>query len=127
MTEQTDRQLLQETHDAVIELKAVVLGVNGRGGLIQDMAQIHLSVDEMVLKRGRESYDVVHLLEAVPKIEKRIDDIDTELHEPVKGVCDRVSLTESGIKSSERTIKWIISGITAVALAILGLVLSHVF
>lgn len=127
MNEQTDRQLLQETHDAVIQLTAVVLGTNGRGGLVGDIDEVRLSVKEMTLKYGAQSFDVARLLTKVPEIEKKVHDIDTELHEPEKGICDRMTIAEGNTRSTSRTIGWIIAGITALALTLGSLFLTHVF
>jgi len=66
----------QETHDAVIEMRAVILGLNGRGGLLDQVNEVILSVREMKLKCGAEELNVANLLQDVPKIKYRLSRIE---------------------------------------------------
>ena len=125
MNEQSDRELLQETHDAIIELKAVVLGVGGHGGLVSDIAEVQMSVKEMTLKAGSQSYDVAQLLKTVPEIQDKVNGIDLELHEPVKGICDRMITTETKQRDNRNLIVALWAIIAGILGALITLFVQH--
>lgn len=114
MDMQTDRQLLQETHDAVIELSAVVLGVKGQGGLVQDLQEVKLQVTEMTLKSSKGETDIKSLLENCEKEIPRIEHIET-----------RLTVTEQRQAFNRIMIYALWSVVASVALALLYLILSH--
>ncbi len=79
MTPDEQERRDQETHDAVIQMRAVLLGVNGRGGLMQDVSDVRLDVKEMKLRSGRDEIDVATLLIKVPKIEEDVEHVKGRL------------------------------------------------
>ena len=124
--EMNDR-LLQETHDAVIEMKAIVMGTGGRGGLIGEMQEVQLKVKDMIFRHGNDTMDVKHLLSKVPIIEKKVDAIDDELHEPKAGLDHRISTVESDGRNRQRMLVWILGIMAVVGTGLLGLMMKHVF
>ena len=122
----TNRQLLKETHDAVIELSAVVLGVKGQGGLLQDMQEVKLSVTEMKLKTKDGESDVATLLQDIQYLKPKVKDLDDEIHKD-GGICDKLTSHEQQLSSNNNLIKAAWGFIGAILLSILGYVISLVF
>ena len=117
MPEMTDRELLQTTHDAVIELSAVVLGVKGQGGLVQDMQEVKLTVTNMTLKTDKGSHDVVDLL-------SKVATIDEELHKE-SGVCERLATHDAQLSANNNLIKALWAFTSAIVLGFIAYVVSH--
>src|SRR5271157_2561 len=126
MEQRTDRQLLQETHDAVIELSAVVLGVKGQGGLVSEMKEIRLSVNEMTLKTKDGEANVAKILLEVKDLKPRVDAIDEELNAKDVGLCERVASHGEKIKNNSRMIKALWGVVGVVALGLLTYFLTHI-
>jgi len=124
--EMNDR-LLQETHDAVIEMKAIVMGTGGRGGLIGEMQEVQLKVKDMIFRQGNDTMDVKQLLSKVPIIERKVDGIEDELHEPKVGLDNRVSRVETDGRNRQRMLVWILGIMAVVGTGLLGLMMKHVF
>ena len=116
--EMTDRELLQTTHDAVIELSAVVLGVKGQGGLVQDMAEVRLSVTSMTLKTTKGEQNVVDLL-------KKVGDMDDELHKE-GGLCDRITTHDAQLSANNNLIKALWAVMAAAIASLIALIISHI-
>ena len=115
--EMSDRELLQTTHDAVIELSAVVLGVHGQGGLVQDMAEVKLSVTNMTLKTASGEQNVFDLLHKVAVI-------DEEMHKE-GGVCERLATHDAQLSANNNLIKALWAVVAAVIAALIGTIISH--
>jgi hypothetical protein len=126
MNEVTDRQLLQETHDSIIELSAVVLGVKGKGGLLTEMQEFKLAITDMRLKTKEGDILVSNVLTEVMGIKPQLKEIDKELHDKDKGICARLNRQDEKVKSNNILIKalWAISG--SVILSLIALVVTHV-
>ena len=125
MEQQTDRQLLQETHDAVIELSAVVLGVKGSGGLVSDMKEIKLSVSEMTLKASKGEADVAGILQDVQNLKPKVNTIDQELHKD-NGICENVANHSTQIRNNTRLIWALWTAVGVVATGLLTYSFTHV-
>ncbi len=125
MEQQTDRQLLQETHDAVIELSAVVLGVKGSGGLVSDMKEIKLSVSEMTLKASKGEADVAGILQDVQNLKPKVNTIDQELHKD-NGICENVANHSTQIRNNTRLIWALWTAVGVVATGLLTYFFTHV-
>lgn len=126
MEQQTDRQLLQETHDAVIELSAVVLGVKGSGGLVSDMKEIKLSVSEMTLKASKGEADVAGILQDVQNLKPKVNTIDQELHKD-NGICENVANHSTQIRNNTRLIWALWTAVGVVATGLLTYFFTHVY
>jgi len=55
MAEKSQKQLIQETHETVIQLSTVLLGVQGtaNGGLVKDVKDVKVSVNELSKAHGK--------------------------------------------------------------------------
>jgi hypothetical protein len=132
MAEKSERELLQETHDSVIELSAVVLGVKGQGGLIQEIAEtrqeVKLAVTEMKLKSEQGEKDVADLLNDVVDMKPKVDVLEKAVFGEGKeaGLIGKVLVQDQRIETSNKatTIVWTITG--AILLTLLGLLVTHV-
>lgn len=124
--EKTDRQLIQETHDAVIELTAVVLGVKGQGGLVQDLKEVKLKVTEMTFKSAKGDVQVAELLDDFGNALPRIESIEKELHKKKEGVLDRLTITEEKQRFNRILIYSAWTVLAAIAGALMYLFFSHV-
>jgi argonaute-like protein implicated in RNA metabolism and viral defense len=126
MSEVTDRQLLQETHDAIIELSAVVLGVKGRGGLLTEMQEVKLAVTDMRLKTKEGDSLISNVITEMIGIRPQLKEIDKELHDKDKGICAILNRQDEKVKSNNILIKalWVISG--SVILSLIALVVTHI-
>jgi hypothetical protein len=126
LTGLTDEQMkkFDKGMDAIIELRAVVLGVDGRGGLVKDMeetrSEVKLAVKEMYFNTNEGKKDVAVLLNDVvtmkPKVEK--------VYKAIFGNGD-IGLCEK----ADTTRKMVIAmfGISAsILLALIGLFIQHV-
>lgn len=130
--DKSDRQLLQETHDSIIELNAVVLGVKGKGGLVQELAEtkqeVRLAVTEMKLRTGNGERDVIALFNDImdmkPEMSKMENTIYGKTDSP--GLCETLSIHEHKINTANKAtaIVWAISG--AILLTLLGLLIRHI-
>ena len=49
MPEKTQEQMIQETHDTVIQLKTVLLGVNGDHGLVGEVQSVRKKVNKVTI------------------------------------------------------------------------------
>jgi hypothetical protein len=115
--EMSDRELLQTTHDAVIELSAVVLGVHGQGGLMQDMGEVRLSVSNMTLKTANSEQNVVDLLNKVATMYE-------ELHEK-GGVCDTLAAHTDQLSVNNNLIKALWAVCSSVIIGFIAYVITH--
>jgi hypothetical protein len=123
--EKSDRELLQETHDSIIELTAVVLGVKGQGGLIQDLTEVKMSVTDMVLKHKEGDIKVASLLSDLVYLKPKVAKLDDEIHKD-NGICDKLNSHEDQLKTSSNIMK-VVWGITgALLLSLLGLLIKHI-
>jgi hypothetical protein len=130
--EKSDRELIQETHDSVIELTAVVLGVKGQGGLIQDLQdvrhEVRMAVTEMRLTSEKGDTDVNTILNDVLEMKPKVNIIEQCLFgkDGKNGLRGKVNLHEEQIKTYNKatTIVWGLSG--TILLALLGLLITHV-
>jgi hypothetical protein len=132
MAELTERQLLQETHDSIIELSAVVLGVKGQGGLVQEISdtktEVRLAVTEMKLTTARGEKDVISLLDDIVEIRPRVANLENTIFgkEGKGGLCDTVSTHNEKIKTSSTGNKILWSIVGTVMTALLVLLVKHV-
>jgi hypothetical protein len=115
--EMTDRELLQTTHDAVIELSVVVLGVKGQGGLVQDMQEVRLAVTDMTLRTSTGEQSVISLL-------NKITLIDKELHNK-GGICETLATHTDQLSANNNLIKALWAFVSATFLALLAYIFSH--
>jgi len=55
MTEKTQKQLIQETHETVVQLSTVLLGVQGtaNGGLVKEVKDVKVSVNELAKSHSK--------------------------------------------------------------------------
>lgn len=121
----SDRKLLQETHDAVIELKAIVVGVGGRGGLISELTEVKLKVQEMTISTEKGKQDVAQLLRDASEMVPRLSELDGELHSK-GGLCDRLVSTETKQADNRKLIIALWGVLAVLGGALLTLVLTHV-
>jgi hypothetical protein len=103
--EMTEHQLLQETHDAVIELSAVVLGVKGQGGLIQQLQEVKLAVTSMTLKVNDGDLSVSKLLGDVIEMKPKVDEVHDEVFSPQNGLIARMDKVESCVNVFQPRLK----------------------
>jgi len=55
MAEKTQKQLIQETHETVVQLSTVLLGVQGtaNGGLVKEVKDVKVSVNELAKSHSK--------------------------------------------------------------------------
>lgn len=46
MTAKTQKELLEETHDTVVQLKTALVGINGQDGLFEEVREMCKSIKE---------------------------------------------------------------------------------
>ncbi len=128
MPELTDKQIekLETSCDAIIELSAVVLGVKGKGGLVQDLEEVRLEIKQMTLKTQDGEKDVAKILNDVVAMKPMIEEIRTTIYHPETGLCSRVDSTERKQEDNRKLIfaMWTFTGILIVAL--ITLLIKHV-
>ena len=125
MPEKSDRELIQETHDAVLTMKAVVFGAEGDGGLINELKEVKLAVKEMTLKTSGGEVQVASILQDVLYLKPKVKEIDKELHD-TGGICETLKNTSSQNKDNRALLKWALGIGTTLLLAILGFLLGHI-
>lgn len=125
MPEKSDRELIQETHDSIIELSAVVLGVKGQGGLLQDFQELKLRVNTMTLKIGGSNMDVPALLQDIIDMKPRVEKLDKDLHHEKTGLFPRMAAVEDRGKDNRALIVWALGFNFTILLTILGLIITH--
>jgi hypothetical protein len=123
--EMSDRQLLLDIHSAVIELNAIVMGVNGKGGLFSDLQTVKLAVTEMTLRTRDSEVDVAHVIKDLMELEPRIEALDNEIHEKNGGILSRLDITEIKQRDNRSILSWGAGVILTFLMAILGVLIAH--
>jgi hypothetical protein len=127
-----DRQRDDETHEAVITMRAFIFGLEGKGGLAEDVREIQMEVKNMTIRTTQGDRQVADILNDVeylkPKIKRLTDDIHGK-----DGITDQLSLTKIQMKddkeaNSSRNVvtTWVVGIGVALLLAILGFLIAHI-
>ena len=120
MTDQEIEKRDQETHDAVIQMRAVLLGVEGKGGLVNEVKEVKMCVNEMILKAERREINVAQLLIQVADMAKEF------YGNGHRGIKDKVAYLDRFGKDNRRIIIWVLSGVIGVSSILITLVIYHV-
>lgn len=132
MFEKSDSELIRETHDKVIELSAVVLGVKGHGGLIQDISavrqEVKLAVTDMRLISNKGEQNVAELLDSVSDLEPKVIRLEkTVFGEDGKdGLCETAQLNRIKITTQFKIIALVGTAVVSILITLLGLMINHV-
>ena len=111
--EQNDKtmmQLIQETHDTVVELRTIVVGVSNSGGLVKDVAVVRNELTE-----------VKELMSLRPRVER----LENEVHDDNNGLLSRMGITETKQKDNRSILTWGGGVIVTLLITILGLIIAH--
>jgi hypothetical protein len=121
----TDRQLIRETHDAIIELSSMVLGVKGQGGLVSDIRSLHLDFKNACESSTKDRLVLTELTILMSALKPKLEELDEELNNDETGVTKRVVTLETSFNGINRWIVALWSVLASVSAAFLTLVLTR--